>query len=487
MELIVRRSSLLLVSLGGLLVCFAVWRDCHFLLQSSVATGIDGYYYVLQVETLRNQGHLFFPTHTPLVPWFLTALSCLTRDTILAIKIGAVVMHLLLALGVMVLINTITRSAWFGVCGLLIAVFSGLHFFFISEFLSQLGALALLVWAAWAAAEFARKKKAGWLGLSLLFLLGAIFSHRSTMGLVVLNGFTVSAAYVLTTDRFSRRSKLLMFAIVLVLFGLPLAWEWQPLLALPQLLKDELLKIPRLPFRQVDLAERWMLASVTVITILVWFRCREVLVNNAAGLSLVSMVLWSCLLTLNPFLNHQTGVVGIVGRLGIMTYLQAAIAAPILLALLFKVSGRMAFLTGLFFLPFLALSYFAPLPLSLRKEYLQDRESLIAEMPELRAQLCEKPFIVARHGDEFLLTAVFQIPSQQKPPVEQQQCVYWLIYQPPTVSLVGSGTISTPNSDFILVDDGHLKLILASQNARQYRHLLAANSHLRALGEVRSR
>jgi hypothetical protein len=270
----------------------------------------------------------------------------------------------------------------------------------------------------------------------------------------------------------------------MVLFGLPLAWVWQPLGSVPQELKDELLKIPRLPFRQVDLAERWMLSAVVVMTTFIWFRCRQVLLNNAAALTLVSMALWSCLITLNPFLNHQTGVVGIVGRLGIMTYLQAAIAVPLLLSLLFEVSGRMAFLTGLFFLPFVALSYFAPLPLSLRKEYLQDRESLIAEMPKLRAQLCEKPFIVARHGDEFLLTAVFQIPSQQKPPVEEQQCVYWLIYQPPTVSLVGSGTIATPNNDFVLVDDGDLKLTLASINAREYRQLLAANSHLRDLAEA---
>jgi hypothetical protein len=481
----VQKSSRWLVVLTGLLVCFAVWRDCHFLLRSSVATGIDGYYYVLQVETLRNQGHFYFSTHAPLVLWLLTALSYLTRDTILAIKIGAVVMHLLLALGVMALVTAITRSAWFGVCGLLIATLAGLHFFFISEFLSQLGALAFLVWAAWAAAGFAKNKKAGWLGLCLLFLLAAIFSHRSTIGLVIVNGFAVSAAYALTTDRFSRRFRLLIFAIVLVLFCLPLAWAWQPLWTLPQPLNDELLKIPRLPFRQVDLAERWMLGAVVVMTTFIWFRCRQVMLNNTAGLSLVSMVLWTCLLTLNPFLNHQTGVVGIFGRLGIMAYLQAAIAVPLLLALLFEVSGRIAFITGLVFLPLLALSYFAPLPLSLRKEYLQDRESLIAEMPELRAQLCDKPFIVARHGDEFLLTAVFQIPSQQKPPVEQQQCVYWLIYQPPMVSLVGSGNISTPRNDFVLVSDGNLQLMLASVNARQYRQLLAANSHLRDLAEAR--
>ena len=111
----------------------------------------------------------------------------------------------------------------------------------------------------------------------------------------------------------------------------------------------------------------------------------------------------------------------------------------------------------------------------------------MAELPKLRAQLCEKPFIVARHGDEFLVTVLVGVPSQQKPPVEQQQCVYWLIYQPPTVSLVGLNNIATPNNDFVLVEDRNLELTLASVSQQQYRQLLAANSHLRDLAGVRPR
>lgn len=37
------------------------------LFQTSLATGIDGYYYVLQINTLISEGQLYFPTRTPIV------------------------------------------------------------------------------------------------------------------------------------------------------------------------------------------------------------------------------------------------------------------------------------------------------------------------------------------------------------------------------------------------------------------------------------
>jgi len=291
-----------------LLVCVAGWRDSHFLFQSSAVTGVDGYYYFLQIETLRNEGHLFFPTSAPLVLYLLTALSYLTQDIVVAIKIGAVLMHLVMALGVMALIVAITRNVWFSLCGLLITCFSGLHLYLISEFLSNLGALAFLVWAAWATTKFVQEKRRPWLILAVALSLAAIFSHRSTMGLIVLNVFTISIAYLVTSANFKDQYKFLALAAALILFTLPLLLAWQPFFALPPQINQEVLRIPKLPFRQVDLAERWMLVGVLVATLLVWFRHRHVSLNSAAGVVLISMALWSFALTLNPFLNHHTGV-----------------------------------------------------------------------------------------------------------------------------------------------------------------------------------
>lgn len=467
-----------------LLVCLAAWRDCHFLFQSSGVTGIDGYYYFLQVETLRNEGHLYFPTSTALVLYLLTALSYLTQETILAIKIGAVLMHLLLALGVMALVTAITRSAWFGLCGLLITCFSGLHLYLISEFLSNLGALAFLVWAAWAIAKFGQTKRPVWLFLSVPLLLAAIFSHRSIIGLIILNGSTIFVAYLVTTNRLKSHSKIMILLLALILFALPLLLMWQPFFALPARLAEELLRIPKSPLRQVDLPERWMLIGFLVTTLVIWFWYRQVSLNNVTGFVLISMVFWSFPITLNPFLNHHTGVEGIVGRLGIISYLQVAIAVPIVLSVLWEASRPIFLIAALFFQALLALScfaYLAPIPLSLRTRYMQDREILVRELPKLLDQLCERPFIVARHGDEFLVTAVLGIPARLIPPTEQQQCVYWLIYQPPSALTSASGSIGVPGSEFLLVEDQSLKQVLTSLDRGQRRQLLAANSHLRGL------
>jgi hypothetical protein len=64
------RAAIVVTSIA---LCLAAWRDYHFLFQTPTATGIDGYYYDLQVQTLRNYSHLFFPTHTPLVLLIATA------------------------------------------------------------------------------------------------------------------------------------------------------------------------------------------------------------------------------------------------------------------------------------------------------------------------------------------------------------------------------------------------------------------------------
>lgn len=467
-----------------LIVCFAAWRDFHFLFQSSAATGVDGYYYVLQVETLRHEGHLYFPTSTPLILYLLTALSYFTQAPIPAIKIGAVLMHVLLAAGVMALIGTITRSAWTGLCGLLIPCFSGLHLYLISEFLSNLGALMFLIWAAWTITKFAQKKMALWLILSVALLLAAVFSHRSSMGLIILSSFTISVAYVAASGNFKARYRSLALAAALIMFTLPLLLAWQSFFALPPQLNQEVLRTPKLPLRQVDLAERWMLVGFLVITLIVWFRYRRVALENAAGLVMVSMALWSFTLTLNPFLNHYTGVEGIVGRLGIISYLQVAIAVPLLLSVLFELSKTFALFAALFFLVLLGLScfaYFAPIPLSLRTHYLQERENLVRELPKLRDQLCEKPFIMARHGDEFLITAILEIPSRSTAPIERQQCVYWLIYKPPSALALDQGTIAITGSEFLLIQNETLKQKLTSLDPRQYRQLLADNSHLRGV------
>ena len=305
--------------------------DFSLLFQTQAATGIDGYYYVLQIETLRNQGHFYFPTHTPLVPYLLKVLSFLMPNAIFAVKIGGILLHMFLSFAVFALVTTLTRNVWLGLFGLLITAFSALHFYMISEFLSNLGALAFLVWSVFGIVKAIQTKKYLWFIFSILFSICALFSHRSAFGLIVLFGLTTLSAYLLLNcnPKFSRR--FLVFSAIL--FFLPFIFSRQSFFTLPEWLAFELLKTPKSPFRSMTLAENLMLAIGLFLTIFIWIRFRQVFEDKFISVMLFSIMLFSFLLTLNPFLNHQSGFQGIIGRLDGLAYLQAATALPILVSI----------------------------------------------------------------------------------------------------------------------------------------------------------
>src|SRR6267378_3983743 len=99
------------------LLSATTYRDARLLFAHQVAVGVDGYYYVLQVDHIRSDGHPYFSTPTPLILYFLAGLSGLTNDAISAVKSGSLVLHALLSLGLYALIAKSTRIPWFGVLG----------------------------------------------------------------------------------------------------------------------------------------------------------------------------------------------------------------------------------------------------------------------------------------------------------------------------------------------------------------------------------
>src|ERR1043165_6464674 len=75
-------------------------RDAFVLFSYPVAVGINGYFYVLQIEELAKSSHLFFPTHTSLPIYLLTALRYLTGKAVTAVKVFGLLLQAALCLGV---------------------------------------------------------------------------------------------------------------------------------------------------------------------------------------------------------------------------------------------------------------------------------------------------------------------------------------------------------------------------------------------------
>lgn len=167
-----------------ILVVSALLRDVYLLFRYSAAVGVDGYYYVLQIESLYAHRGLLFPTTTPLGLYLLKAIRSWTNDPTSALKLGALAFHLSICLGIHTLVKLVTRSRLYALCGTAIVATSNLHLFFLSEFLSNSVAIACLIWSAcFAFLAKQRKGKLAFAGTGLCASI-AIFSHRSSIFLL---------------------------------------------------------------------------------------------------------------------------------------------------------------------------------------------------------------------------------------------------------------------------------------------------------------
>ena len=472
-----------------LTILFLIWQDWRLLFQTSVPVGIDGYYYILQINSFYEFGRFYFPTDAPLVLFFLAILTFFIGTTVVAVKSGAIILQILLCLCAASLLQTVAKNIWLTASGIFLIVFSALHLYFLSEFLSNLGALVFLVWSAFGTIKTIQTKKKSWFIFSGLTVLAATFSHRSALGIIILIFFVVLFAHLRLNYAETFKRRFIFDLMISVLFICPLVLAWQSLFTLPEWLVSELSKYPQNPFRSLNLMESLMLLISSGATFLILFIKPEIVRRSLAGLILLAIAFWSLLVTLNPLLNHQTGITGIVARLDALSYLQAAIAVPLLLSLLFSYSKKIAWVAVALFLLLLVPRFFAPLPLGLRAEYLQTREKLVRELPAMRSQICDKPFIIARHGEQFLVTAVAGLPSQQKPPVEDQyQCVYWLIHQPKIdYQIVFDNSIVSADGDFALVEDFEMRKDFATMPIEERQKLISENSHLKILVEESAR
>jgi hypothetical protein len=470
-------------------LCFWLWYGSSLLFQSRAATGVDGYYYVLQINSFLESGQFYFQTGTPLVLYFLSVLAFFTGDPVVAAKFGAIVLQILLCLGMATLLRTLTKNLWLAALGVFLLLFSVLHLYFLSEFISNLGATVFLVWGAVGTVKAIHSKRKIWFLFAGSMLAAAIFSHRSSIWLIICLFFFALLSKFWLKDSANAKLQFSFSLIIVVLFVSPLLLAWQPFLILPEWLSSELLKYPRNPFRSFILMESLMLLIGCAAMLLILLVKPEIFRKNPAGVVLFSIFLWSLLVTLNPFLNHQAGIAGIIARLDALAYLQVAITVPLLLSLLSSRSEKSGRFVIALFLPLLVLRLFAPVPLGLREEFLRNREKLIRELPQTRARICEAPLIIARHGEQFMVTAILRVPAQQKPPIENQfQCIYWLVHQSRSdYQIIFDNSAASSDGDFTLVEDSKMKEIFQSMPAEEQARLISENLHLTLLSDQSTR
>lgn len=456
--------------------------DLALLTHYDFSIGIDGYYYFLQVNDLRSQGHLYFHSATPVVFYFIDGISYLTGSTALAIKVGAILLHISLCLGIAAVLAGLTRSEWIGLAGGTLAAVSGLRLYMLSEFIATLAAICLLVWCAWCAIKLFQTRRGAWALSAAALLLAALFSHR--LSLVIVIGLAIFAGllhWMLVQDRAMPYRRYVALLFLTVMWLSPAILAAQPFLRRPEWLNDELSIIPRLPFDQYALSEEIALFvfSSLILFLLVYFRKRP----TGLGVYILGAVaLWSLVVTLNPFLNPDRGWLSIAGRLRGLSYIQTAILVPAVAWYLLRARRELVVYVGAVAVPLAVLSAGLPKPRGLQADYLSERAQMAANLPDHRQQLGPNPIVIAAHGDEFLVTSLLGIPSQHTPPVNTNyQNIYWLLHQAQNRDFGASSIVVKPDSQSastVLIQDRELRERLAQMAELERHRLFAVNPHL---------
>lgn len=460
-------------------------RDAEVVFQHPQAVGVNGYYYVLQVDHIRAHGRDYFSKVTPGVLYLLAGISYLTGDTVVAIKLGAIVLHAALCVGIFLLVSGCLRSGWYGVAGAFLLAISGLHFHFLTEFVSNLGGWSLLVLSAWCALKFADRKKPRWVVASLFLLVLAVFSHRSILpvaGLLLICGALENC--LLARERIKAKR---IFAIltIAVVWAAPALLAAQQIFPLPESWLRELSIRPRVPLDRYGFPESTLLivVSISVLAVFLWQRWHHS--GNLAETTLATAALFSLVVTLNPFFNPELGSAGVGQRLRFASYIQVAILVPGLIWLLRRVNrkGLIPYAIALVASIMIA-SVTLPWPTGLRSDYLARRETLIRSLKRVAPELGPSTMVVAPHGDQFVVTAATGLPSQQRPPSQSQfQTVYWLLNDvtDPAFTTRSRLLFKTQSGATMLADDVIVREWWKVMSQTKRRKLLEKNPTLKSI------
>lgn len=470
------------------LVLFAgAYNDSLTLFSSPAAVGLDGYYYVLQVDGL-SKGKLLYPAHAPLVFYYLTGLRFLTGDTVDAIKAGTIILEVLLCLGIGLLLIRVTGSWWLGALGAGYAAFAGLHYFMIGEFVNNLGALALIVAAVFCfeSARRSTSNKRTWLAFSLVSLLAAAGSHRSTPFLLMAVGLAVCWAYALRRAARARNvwALLAVSSVIPVLYFVPYLALVQTLVQLPGSLAQELSTRPHWPVTPYTIFDAvsilWAAPLILAVTI------RENWKQEIEGVHLLfpGLAFLGIIVNLSAFVRPDLIAYGVLGRLQTLMYLQVALLVPYAIHLLRKTSGRHAAYAVAFSIPLLALGTHTEPPSGLRPQYLRDRERLIKALPSGVEGIAPGSLIVAPHGDQFVITSATGIAAQNSWPKNwDRSSVYWMLRQfPPDLAKPPVKPLSsrTDGSLNVLVRDDDLGRLWGQMSPGARQRILLGNFPLKS-------
>ena len=188
-----RPDALAWLAVGALFVLAAVIR-LHALTASPYPTGIDGYFYLIQVRSLLEDGHLYYPS-APLVPW-LMALAALVTSPVMAVKTVAALGSAAMILPSYVIARRISGSIGAALLGAALVGGSAQSLYLSTEFVKQAVGLSLALGCVAALAALVEKpgRARGMVAAGLL--VTCALAHKTALGLALILSTPVVVAHV---------------------------------------------------------------------------------------------------------------------------------------------------------------------------------------------------------------------------------------------------------------------------------------------------
>ncbi len=323
-----------------------------------------------------------------------------------------------------------------------------------------------------------------YLYVSIVLFGAAILSHKSAVAVAL--GITFSLLLLRCAIAGTRNQRIWAIVAAIIVWLGPVILASRPLALGSIQAGNELTTRPTWPIGGALFADELALlvVSVAMLVVLSWLGRKGRL--NLSHYAFGSVAVWSLLITLNPFFNSQTGLTGLAGRIRTLAYIQCAVIIPGLLWVAHSIRPAVSLYLSAAVLPFVVFMVISPLPLGLEGDYLARRAGLIRGLQSHAGEIDPDSFIIAAHGDQYVVTAFTGIAAGQRPPTSVRYAKrYWLLDQVKGHRAMPGSILITKDekSSIVLVENQILGQQLEYMDGRERRLLFSINPHLsRAFG-----
>jgi hypothetical protein len=460
-----------LIGLASAIILIAGY-DAYYLLRFPVAVGLDGYYYELQLMHLHSSGSLYYPTPTWLLFYILYAVDLTLNNSILTIKIVAIFLQVLLCVGLFLNIRLVTGRGSLGILSCILATVSGLHFFFLGEFLKNLLSLVFLIWAAYFIQRSSSANSRLYKLIPVFLLLLAFLSHKSSVAITLLLATLFVLLRLILSEKLSPKYSPYALLGLTLIWVTPLLIKAQSIVSLPASILEEVSGGRRWTFP--PFAETMLLLVLTIMTLCLLALLRERLpYKKAMFVSLIAV--WAAIISVNPLLSPLKDWDSTVGRLKALAYIQVALLVPCCVWLIGIARQKFAAYSVLA-LPIVLICIYHSPPSSMSDSFLLRRSNIVTNLPAVREHLCADPIVIATHGDQFVVSATLGVRSQKDwPRPNKYECTYWLLNMVPAEHL--------PINHFVLAEEtgsDYAKEIQIPIKSRLYS-VLISNDDLKSI------